>query len=87
MEYMLASTEKYNFFSIPKSRDLGFANPGIRDWEKRLESRDSGSLDYNSFHCPIQPHILLPPLQCFLYASIRSGTLFYISTAGMQWRF
>ena len=24
---------KNTIFSIPKSRDLGFANPGIRDWE------------------------------------------------------
>jgi len=47
MEYMLVSTEKYNFFSIPKFRDLGFANPGIRDWEKRPGSQDSGSRDYN----------------------------------------
>jgi len=46
MEYMLVSTEKY-IFSIPKSRDLGFANPGIRYWEKRPVSRNSGSRDYN----------------------------------------
>jgi len=50
MEYMLFLTEKYNFLSIPKSRDLGFANPGIRDWEKRPGSRDSGSLAYNPYN-------------------------------------
>jgi len=41
---MLFSTEKYDFFSIQKSQDLGFANPGIRDWEKR-----PGSRDYNPY--------------------------------------
>jgi len=49
MEYMLFSTDKYNFFSIPKSRDLGFADSGIRGWEKRPGSRDSGSRDYNPY--------------------------------------
>jgi len=44
MKYMLVSTEKIRFF---QSRDLGFANPGIRDWEKRPGSRNSGSRDYN----------------------------------------
>jgi len=31
MKYMLFFELKNTFFSIPKSRDLGFANPGIRD--------------------------------------------------------
>jgi len=44
MKYMLLSTEKYNFFSIPKSREFGLCQS--RDSGLR---KTSGTRDYNPY--------------------------------------